>query len=695
MCTFAAAPYVYTNDTFKKMRNAMNEHFKENMADYDLVKLDCDTEKLWEMYLDGFPEEIKGIYRERAWHDCQACRRWFKRMGNIAALHYDGSIVTFFDYDVIPEYFDTFQKLRMYLHTLPISDVFYSSDKKIGFEKNFEQDEETGQVIQNDHFFTVLPNKFIKEGVKAGQEMSKARTNRELLGRTVDTFTENALETVLELIDANNLYRGKEWQSSIKKLLKIKQEVKEIDDDVKLNNYYWLESLRNGESVSRMKNLSMGVLLTDLSNGMSLEKAVKRYDDVTAPSNYKRPSGLFTKKMLENAKEKLIEMGYGNSLQRRFACIEDIHIKDTIFVNRNLTEGIKGNFDDVFSNLGKKAITVKQNFYNAVEISLEDFIKNELPKTSEVFLYTDDTLGGNFVSLIAPVDSEAPSMFKWDNAFCWAYRNNVADSMKQQVKAMGGDIDVDLRFSIRWNNDINSHDENDLDAHCVEPSGFVIYYYQKKSFLTDGWLDVDITDPKMGVPAVENIQYKDRKKMQDGDYLFRVNQYAYRGGDNGFEAEIEFDGKLYSFNYPHRIAQGKYVDVAYVTLKDGKFELTPKEVQPEKDNKTVWGVKMNDFIPVRLMCYSPNYWNNNVGHQHIFFMLQDCVTDDSPNAWYNEFLNNELNENGQVMEALGNEVSVEPTENQLSGMGFSLTKREDIIVKTIVSGEEKIFKIKI
>ena len=76
-------------------------------------------------------------------------------------------------------------------------------------------------------------------------------------------------------------------------------------------------------------------------------------------------------------------------------------------------------------------------------------------------------------------------------------------------------------------------------------------------------------------------------------------------------------------------------------------------------------------------------------------MLQDCVTDDSPNAWYNEFLNNELNENGQVMEALGNEVSVEPTENQLSGMGFSLTKREDIIVKTIVSGEEKIFKIKI
>ena len=52
-------------------------------------------------------------------------------------------------------------------------------------------------------------------------------------------------------------------------------------------------------------------------------------------------------------------------------------------------------------------------------------------------LYAPDDLAGNFVSLIAPVNIDAPSMFKWDNPFCWAYRNNVADSMKQQVKKMG------------------------------------------------------------------------------------------------------------------------------------------------------------------------------------------------------------------------------------------------------------------
>ena len=113
-----------------------------------------------------------------------------------------------------------------------------------------------------------------------------------------------------------------------------------------------------------------------------------------------------------------------------------------------------------------------------------------------------------------------------------------------------------------------------MDAHCTEPNGNEIYYSNKRSSRTGGWLDVDIIHPQRGKPAVENIQFKTRTKMDKGEYLFRVHQYTYRDGDNGFEAEIEFNNTIYKFDYPFKLNQGEYVEVAKVILhQDGHFEL--------------------------------------------------------------------------------------------------------------------------
>ena len=677
--------------TFKK-------HFQANFADMvknadTLFEISIDKDEFWNLYLDSFPAGTNPIFRERREYDCSCCRHFIKAIGNVVVIK-DNKIRTMWEFDAHSETFQpVIDALDTYLKSKPVTDMFISKFKSVGTDKNHET-MEGGKVATWEHFYLDLPKQFVDTSSRSVAEIiGSFRDTRNVFKRSLDEISEEAVLTILELIASNTLYKGEEWKSVLQKFLEYKRAYDALPDEAK-NNFAWENAKAAGMTIGRIRNHSIGVLLVDVSEGTDLEVAVKKYEAMTAPANYKRPKAIFTKKMLEAAQKTVTELGYMGSLPRRYAKLDDIRVNNILFCNRDAAKRIDGGMD-IFGEMMAEATSSPKKFNRVEEISIEKFISDVLPTAKSVEAYLENRHTPNLCSLIAPKNADAPTMFKWGNPFSWAYSGNITDSdMKERVKGAGGKVDGDLRFSIQWNED--GHDNCDLDAHCVEPSGYHIYFGRgrKPSFSpTRGQLDVDIISP-CGKIAVENITWANRNTMAPGTYKFHVNQYS-GSAKKGFRAEIEFDGTVYSFDYNKSMRSGQNVPVAEVTLDaNGNFSI--KGLLPSSMSSVdMWNLKTNNFVPVSVMMYSPNYWDEQqgIGHKHYMFMLKDCVNPETPNGFYNEFLKNELTQHKRVFEALGSKMAVESVEDQLSGLGFSSTKRNDLVVK--VKGQtERIMRIK-
>jgi len=686
---------------FKNFVNAIQKNLQQMSKDSSrLFTVNVDTDKLYNLYLDSFPAGTNEIYRERREYDCSCCRHFIRDVGNVVSIK-NGELHTIWGIDPVSEdkYNVVAAALDAYVKQKAISGVFFKKEKRIGTPENREM-LPTGKINKYEHFFVDLPEICIFEeyyGHTLEGDLSQFRDIRNVFKRSLDEISKEAVDTVLELIAQNSLYKGAEWKRQLTEFKNYQKEYGKLTDKQK-ELWTWEKSITAGAVIGKIRNHSIGTLLVNISEGMDLDLAVRKYEQIVAPTNYKRPNAIFTKKMLEDAKKTIAELGYMDSLQRRFATLDDITVNNILFSNKDAAKRIAGAMD-LFDEMEQDAAIDPKRFSKVEEISVEDFIKNVLPVAKELEVYLENKHIQNMVSLIAPEVADAKTMFKWNNGMSWAYTGNITDSdIKENVKAAGGSVTGVVRFSIQWN-DKDGRDNSDLDAHCIEPKGGEHIYFGHRKARSGGELDVDITHPveqcrnSNGV-AVENITFPSKERMIPGTYGFYVNQFSYRGSQ-GFKAEIEVNGEIHSYEY-NKPVRGN-VQVAEVILDQaGNFKVVDKlSGNCATISKDVWGIKTLQFTPVSVVCYSPNYWDEQkgIGHQHLFFMLKDCINPEEPNGYYNEFLKPELEQHRRVFEALGAKAHVKDVDDQLSGVGFSLTKRNDLIIK-VKGATERVLKVK-
>lgn len=644
---------------FLSIKKEVNDHFNKLAKEHTLYYVDIDRDAIFERYLDGFtdPEEKQG-------HNCNCCKSFMRQWGGIVAIN-EGRVISI--WDIVPSnplYLQPIKNLSDYIHSLPVSNVFLTEQSACGTDSNYDGRK---HMRTWNHFYIEVPGQYVNSSTIDSVKGLK-RTAKETTRRALEELSASSVETVLDLIAQGSLYRGEEQKPALLAFSAVQGLWSELNEEVK-ENFAWI--LSSNPMIANIRNSALGTLLIDLSADMDLDAAVRRWENVMAPTNYKRPTALVTPAMIKMAKEKLEEMGLVGSLERRFANEADLNLEDILYVDKS------SQLTDVFDDMAKDTLVNPRSFSKVEEVTIENFIEKVVPNAKSIEILVENSHMNNFVSLLTSQEKDAPTLFKWPNNFSWAYSGGITDAIKERVKAAGGDVTGVLRTSLSW------HNSDDLDIHVREPNGNEINFTNMRS-RTGGLLDVDMNvqtfSSKFSATApVENVTWPTKVI---GKYEVIIHNYTARETVNsGFTVQVEYDGQMYDFTYKTSPRNKQAViAVQFEITQDGITFKGEAQVNTVA-SKEKWSVKTNQFTKVKQIMLSPNHWNSKTGNKHYMFFLDGAVNDEQVRPFFNEFLREEFNENRKVFEVLGAKVKVEPTTNQLSGVGFSETQSNHIYAK--------------
>ena len=659
---------------FKPFAVAVNNNVL-GMSAHGLYMTSTDKDALWDLYLASFPEGTNPLYRERTEHDCTCCKQFIRNIGGVVTIDADLNVISVWDnielgneYDVVATALSAFVKQHA------IVDVYFNDTKKVGVESNHEMKD--GNVRTYNHFHADLLPSYVLRADDIASKKGVIRQAIEVFERGLRELSLESAEIVLELIDQNSLYRGEEHKAAVQAFVVNKTSYGQIPEE-KRALWAWRTGYRaNGHTPHGIRNTAIGTLLQDLSAGENLESTVKSFEAKVAPQNYKRPNPIFTERMVEDAKKTVDELGLNDSLGRRYAVYDDLTINNVLFADSEAQKKM-----DPFAQLASEVKTSTKSLDKVKEISIEDFLTNVLPKAHSLEVLVENSHTGNLMSLIAPATTGAPNLFKWGNGFSWSYNGEVADSIKERVKTAGGNVDGFLRVSLAW------HNNDDLDLSLVDPLHNHVYFNNRRSS-TGATLDIDMNgmdgvDPNRR--PVENIFFSDESKLRDGMYEFHVTNYNQREtSDVGFEIEVDYKGQVKRYSHPGLKHKDRILAIQ-IKVVDGLVVDVRSILKEDERSQDIWGIKTSTFQKVQLVLNSPNHWDGEqTGNKHVFFILEGCANPAGTRGFYNEYLKPELDKHRKVFEMLGSKIKVQPSTDQLSGLGFSTTQRNHVFVK--VSG---------
>lgn len=215
---------------------------------------------------------------------------------------------------------------------------------------------------------------------------------------------------------------------------------------------------KTGLHLLRLRNSSIGQLVTNISNGDSVEVALNKYKKMVDPLYYKRPTKLPTDREFEKSVAFLESKGWDKFLPLRLAMFDELELDWVKPEEAPVAKTGGGVFDRLREKREAKKPADKKTVFNTPSsISIRGFIQDILRGNDQIhgLRYISDYAYVGGISV--PVDEGASAIFKdGDSTVYWQY-NDCTPWKQTPYYDLGNNPAVDgvaIRKSRQYDNEI-------------------------------------------------------------------------------------------------------------------------------------------------------------------------------------------------------------------------------------------------
>jgi hypothetical protein len=420
--------------------------FQNNTQGKPVFTTDVDQAKLWQSYLDAFPED------QRQHLNCNTCRHFIQRFGGLVTITDQGTPVSaVFNVEDARQYHMDYSAawafMKGFVESSRVTGIFLSSEQTLG--------QPVTGIWQ--HIHVINPAIFTSRLMTAGQTMAERRVIFGSLKRATTEYNIQTVNTALQLLEANALYRSE-------KVLGVahwfKNLLEKLDGTTgrQRENILWREFATAPAGFANVRSSMIGTLLDDIQAGMDFQAVSSRFATKMDPSNYRRTVGTPSVGQI-NAAERAVEaLGIAPAFQRRFTVLDDLRsgvlwFPGEVTQEKPVTVKTDGG---IFGDLKPKGTVVPELDIPAKKITWEKFSRDVLPGAVKIEYAA--ALQGPYSFLTTAADANAPNIVQWGTGVSWSFPNPPARADEWNLKA-GELVPVDLivKSPNLWTNEKSPH----------------------------------------------------------------------------------------------------------------------------------------------------------------------------------------------------------------------------------------------